>query len=103
MGYPSILIIKKWPTGESVYFRLLETFVLKILFSKDEYKISSKHFNPIRFFVIMVLVLNVPFTVYLLSRLNHVYVTVERMCPNVIEEITKKKTTQEVTLVPAKK
>lgn len=102
MGYPSILIIKKWPKGESVYFKLLETFVLKILFSKDEYKISSKHFNPIRFFVIMMLVLNVPFTVYLLSRLNHVYVKVETMCPVVIQEIVKKPAPKELP-VQAKK
>lgn len=86
-----------------MYFKLLETFVLKILFSKDEYKISSKNFNPIRFFVIMMLVLNVPFTIYLLSRLNHVYVTVEAKCPAVIEEIIKKKTTKVVLTEAVKK
>lgn len=86
-----------------MYFKLLETFVLKILFSKDEYKISSKHFNPIRFFVIMMLVLNVPFTIYLLSRLNHVYVTVEATCPLVIEKIIAKKAPKAIPTNEAKK
>lgn len=87
-----------------MYFKLLETFVLKILFSKDEYNITSKNFNPVRFFAITVLVLNVFFTFYLLSRLNHVYVTLETTCPNAIEEIVKKKQpNKEVTLIPAKK
>lgn len=86
-----------------MYFKLLETFVLKVLFSKDEYNITSKNFNPIRFFVITILVLNVFFTMYLLSRLNHVYVKVEAMCPAAIEELITKKPPKEVVLVPAKK
>lgn len=81
-----------------MYFKLLETFVLKILFSKDEYKISSKNFNPLRFFVIMMLVMNVFFTMYLLSRLNHVYVKVDAICPAAIAEIMKKKPTTEIVL-----
>jgi hypothetical protein len=85
-----------------VYFKLLETFVLKILFSKDEYNITSKNFNPIRFFVISVLVLNVFFTVYLLTRLNHVYVKVQTFCPAAIEEIIKKKLPKEVPVLPKK-
>ena len=64
-----------------MYFKILEVFVLKILFSKDEYNVTSKNFNPIRFFVISVLVLNVFFTVYLLTRINHVYQKVEMFCP----------------------
>lgn len=87
-----------------MYFKLLETFVLKILFNKDEYNITSKNFNPVRFFAISLLVLNVFFTVYLLSRLNHVYVKVDAMCPAAIEEITKKKPpVKELSLVPPKK
>ena len=86
-----------------MYFRLLETFVLKILFSKDEYNITSKNFNPIRFFVISVLVLNLIFTIYLLTRLNHVYVKIETFCPAAIEEIVKKKPPKEKTVVTTKK
>lgn len=87
-----------------MYFKLLETFVLKILFSKDEYNITSKNFNPIRFFVISLLVLNVFFTAYLLTRLNRVYVKVEAVCPAAIEEMIKlKKLPKTIAVVPVKK
>ena len=65
------------------YFKLLEIFVLKVLFGKDEYNITSKHFNPLRLTVISILVLNLFFTVYLLSKLNNVYHQVEALCPAV--------------------
>lgn len=86
-----------------MYFKLLETFVLKTLFSKDEYNITSKNFNPIRFFAITLLVLNAVFTAYLLFRLNHVYDRVELACPGVIDEIVKKKHQKEIPVVPDKK
>lgn len=67
------------------YFRLLELFVLKILFQKDEYNITSKNFNPIRFFLIISLVLNVFFTIYLLSKISIMYEKVYEMCPKALD------------------
>ncbi len=67
-----------------IYFKILEQFLLKILFTKDEYNISSKNFNPIRFFTILLLVSNVFFTVYLLSKISNIYSVVEAKCPGVL-------------------
>jgi len=69
-----------------MYLKLLETFVLKVLFRKDEYNITSKHFNPIRFFTIMILVLNVFFTIYLVAKLNTIYERVSLICPAALKE-----------------
>ena len=40
-----------------MYFKILELFILKTLFNKGEYNITSKEFNPIKFFIILLLVI----------------------------------------------
>lgn len=67
-----------------MYFRLLETFLLKIIFSKDEYNIASKSFNPVKFVVIMLLVLNVPFTIFLVMKFHKFFLMVQKMCPQLL-------------------
>lgn len=72
-----------------IYLRLLEKFLTTILFSKNEYNINSKDFNPLRFLVTCFLVFNVGFSVYLMSHMVKVYDKVNAMCPIVIAEIEK--------------
>ena len=74
-----------------MYFKLLETFVLKILFARDEYNISSKNFNPVRLVLISLLVLNVPFSVYLLNKIEVLYTAIEKEYPGAIKDLHEKR------------
>lgn len=67
-----------------MYLKILEGFLLKILFNRDEYNITSKHFNPVKFIAIMLLVLNVPLTIFLVVKFNKFYLMVEQMCPKLL-------------------
>lgn len=67
-----------------MYFKLLELFILKTLFRKGEYNITSKEFNPIKFFTILLLTLNVFFTIYLMTQLSKVHDIITKECPQVI-------------------
>lgn len=69
-----------------MYFKILEHFILRVLFHKDEYNITSKNFNPIRFFSIMFLVINAFFTCYLLYKMNGLYERIDSFCPAVFQE-----------------
>lgn len=60
-------------------------FILKTLFNKGEYNIKSKNFNPIKFFTILLLVMNVPFSVYLIIKINKIYLLINSECPTLIE------------------
>lgn len=82
-----------------MYFKLLELFVLKVLFNKDEYKPTSKNFNPLRFVMITLLLANVPFTIYILTKLNRIYVQIETVCPLAIENAIDKKKQDKKTIV----
>lgn len=77
-----------------IYWKILESFLLKTLFSKDEYNVNSKLFNPLKLIVIIVLVLNVVLTFYMFIKLNKIYATVETECPVVLNKI--QETTSEV-------
>jgi hypothetical protein len=70
--------------GEIMYFKLLELFILKTLFRKGEYNITSKEFNPIKFFTILLLTLNVFFTIYLMTQLSKVHDIITKECPQII-------------------
>ena len=73
-----------------MYFKILELFILKTLFNKGEYNITSKEFNPIKFFIILLLVANVFFTVYLLYKLSYLYELLAKECPAVISTASKR-------------
>jgi hypothetical protein len=70
-----------------IYIKLLEAFLLCSLFGKDEYNFKSKAFNPIKVFTILVLAINLIFTVVLVVKTNKVYTIVEKQCPNVLIEL----------------
>ena len=67
------------------YLKILETFVLSVLMDKNEYNFFHKNFRPVKLLVILFLVSNLGFTVYLLTKLNRVYVVVAEYCPYVFE------------------
>lgn len=67
-----------------MYFKLLEIFILKILFSKNEYDITSKKFNSIKVFTVIVIVSNLTFTVYLLDKINSIYIKIKTECPSML-------------------
>lgn len=73
-----------------MYFKLLELFILRTLFNKDEYKITSKNFNPFRFLIIMILVGNFFFTMFLLYKVSVFYDKVNKECPSVFAQAKKK-------------
>lgn len=70
------------------FIKFIEIFILKILFNKDEYKINSKNFNPIRVFTIMILLFNVFFSFYLIFKLNIIYNELNKECPEYIKKKT---------------
>lgn len=67
-----------------MYFKILELFILKILFAKGEYNITSKNFNPIKILTISFLVCNVFFNIFLLSKLSGLYIRVTNHCPDIL-------------------
>lgn len=71
-----------------LYIKLLEGFILRSLFSKDEYNFKSKTFNPIKVFTILLLVLNLIFTVIIINKTSKVYTIIEQKCPVVFEELS---------------
>lgn len=84
-----------------MYLKILEAFILKTLFNKGEYNIGSKEFNPIKFFTIIVLVLNVIFTFYLLGQLSKVYDVIQAKCPQIL--IEKKEPVKDIQKLTDKK
>ena len=74
-----------------MYLKLLEVFILKTLFHKGEYNITSKDFNPIKVFSIFFLVGNVFFTIYLLGQFSKVHDIIQKQCPNILIEKKEKK------------
>lgn len=71
------------------YLKILETFVLTVLMDKTEYNFFHKNFRPIRLFTILILVGNVIFTVYLLSKIDRVHKVIVTKCPAVFERAAK--------------
>lgn len=69
-----------------MYFKILEIFILKTLFSKGEYNITNKNFNPIKFIIVLFLVGNFIFTIYLLNKISTIYDHVARDCPVILVE-----------------
>lgn len=66
------------------YFKILESFLLRTLFSQGEYNITSKNFNPLKLVLIFILLANVGFTVYLMNRMAHIYELIKHSCPTIL-------------------
>ena len=67
------------------YFILLETFVLSVLFEKDEYNFKNKTFKPMKVLVVFLLLVNIWFTFFLLASIHRIQQRVEQTCPQVFE------------------
>lgn len=55
------------------------------MFSKGEYNFSSKEFNPLKFFIIIILFSNLIFTIYLLKHFIRLHDIIEVSCPQILE------------------
>lgn len=69
------------------YVKILLSFILTIVMEKNDYNFFHKNFKPIRVVIITALVLNVPFTWYLMDVLHDTGVKMEKMCK--AEEVKK--------------
>lgn len=68
------------------FLTLLEIFILKLLFNKDEYNIKSKHFNPLKIVIIFILVSFSTFGVYLTYKFIKMADQIEKKCPALYEK-----------------
>lgn len=62
------------------FLKVFIKFVLGVLFYKDEYSIRSKYFNPLKTIIVLALVLNVFFTIYLFKTLISVHDKIDYVC-----------------------
>lgn len=62
------------------YVKILLSFILTIVMEKNDYNFFHKNFKPIRVVIITALVLNVPFTWYLMDVLHDTGKQMEKMC-----------------------
>jgi uncharacterized protein YacL len=65
------------------YFTALQIFITSILFNKSEFNFKSKNFNPVKIVIIIALLINLWFTLYLLNTLNRVHNKIEQVCPQI--------------------
>ena len=79
------------------YFKLLEIFVLSVLFDKSDYNFRDKRFKPMKILVVGILTGNVAFTVYLLQVLTDMHDKVALSCPDVLTEAERKWRYEQVT------
>lgn len=70
------------------YVKILEVFLLQILFNKDEYNFNSHKFNPLKILVVIALGTFPITTLYLYSKLSDAYVIIEYYCPNLAKDIS---------------
>lgn len=68
------------------YIKILEVFVLNILFSKNEYNVFHKNFKPVKVLVILFLVGNLFFSIYLINVIMKINSNVHEICPDVFKE-----------------
>ncbi len=74
-----------------LYLKLLETFILRVLFTKDEYNFKSKNFSPLKVTMIAFLLFCTSGFFVMIHQTSHAYSVIESTCPGTIEKLTKKK------------
>lgn len=65
------------------YLRILEVFVLSVLFQKDELNFRHKNFKPMRVLFLMVITANFMFTGYLVVKMYRVHKVITATCPHI--------------------
>lgn len=68
------------------YIKILEVFILNVLFNKNEYNIFHKNFKPVKVIAILLLVCNVFFTFYLVDVIIKINKNVHEICPDMFKE-----------------
>lgn len=79
-----------------VYLKLLETFLLRTIFSDGEYKINNKKFNPLKIIIVFILTSGFVLSIFLLYKINTIYDNVNQHCPNYFSEREKEKIAKEI-------
>lgn len=82
-----------------VYLKLLETFLLRTIFSDGEYKINNKKFNPLKIIIVTILTSGFILSIFLLYKINTIYDNVNRHCPQYFTEREKEKLAREIILL----
>lgn len=72
------------------YLRILEVFVLSVLFQKDELNFRHKNFKPLRVLFLLVVLLNFLFTGFLIKKLYVAHEAIRTTCPYLYSETVKK-------------
>lgn len=65
------------------YLKILQVFVLSILFQKDELNFKSKSFKPVKILLVMLAAANVSLSVYLVKTLYRVHNVIVAECPQI--------------------
>lgn len=71
-----------------MYFRILELFLLRTFFNKDEYNFNSKFFNPLKIVFVIIMVTGFASSIYLYTKLSKVYTVIEIYCPELARRIS---------------
>ena len=82
-----------------VYLELLETFLLRTIFTDGEYKITSKKFNPLKVIVVTILTSGFVLSIFLLYKINTIYDNVNQHCPTYFTERQKEKLAKDIILI----
>lgn len=77
------------------YFKILEVFVLSVLFQKDELNFRHKNFKPLRVLFLMVVALNFVFTGFLIKKLYTAHEAIRDSCPYLYGEVAKSQKQEE--------
>ena len=68
------------------YFKLLEVFVLSVMFQKDELNYRHRNFKPLRVLFLMVVAMNFFFTGFLIVKLYTAHEVITKVCPQLYEQ-----------------
>lgn len=67
------------------FFTALKYFVSAVLIDKGEYNFRSKKFNPVKVMINFILIGNLWFTGFLLTKLYHIQQVIEVNCPSIFK------------------
>lgn len=67
-----------------MYFKLLEMFLLRIFFNKDEYNITSKNFNLIKIVFVLIATCSFVLNGFFIYKLNRIHERISVQCPQML-------------------
>lgn len=73
----------------SSFFMILLKFIKGTFFREDDFNFKSKHFNPFRTILIILLIINFFFTLFLFGKINKLILVINKDCPSLYEKIIK--------------